>query len=203
MVLTAPSLQVSGLAKRVHDNTALRHKFEGLVTVNSDLQTNRRALTRHVATRWNTDHDCLEAHRLFRPVINQLTIDPRNNLLSFRLDEDQWELSEVVEAVLVVSLYRCITTSDPADADAVQIFDEPTKLFSKAEVPLISEALPMLVSMKEQLIGVREDESLRDIVRVAAQAAVVVLEKYLDLMMDSEMYLLAIGTCFLRRITSN
>ena len=52
------------------------------------------------------------------------------------------------------------------------MFNEPTKLFSQSQVPLIGDVLPMLDSIEKSMTLVRDDDDskLPDVVRVAAQA---------------------------------
>jgi len=77
----------------------------------------------------------------------------------------------------------------------MKIFNAPTKLFSKAEVPLIVEALPMLDAIEEALVHIRDDEEedLPNIIRVAAHAALLLLDKYFSLTDECEVYRIAIG----------
>ena len=80
----------------------------------------------------------------------------------------------------------------------LQVFDAPTKLFSTAQVPLITEVLPNLDAIEASMIRVRDepDAELLDVVRVAAQAALLLIEKYYTLMNECDLYIIAIGTCF-------
>ena len=79
-----------------------------------------------------------------------------------------------------------------------QIFDYPTKLFSEAEVPLIPEAIPMLVKIRWGLEKIRDDtDDLGNLLpspfRIAAQATLLLVNKYLDLMLNTELYIVATG----------
>jgi hypothetical protein len=67
-------------------------------------------------------------------------------------------------------------------------------LFSRAEVPLIYEVIPMLETMEHQLVAVREAGDLPNVIRIAAQAALLVISKYYALTDDNEVYRIAIGT---------
>jgi hypothetical protein len=75
------------------------------------------------------------------------------------------------------------------------VFDEPTKLFSQSQVPLITEVLPILDSIEQSMTLVRDDDDseLPDVVRVAAQAVLLLIDKYYSLMKDCELYVIAIG----------
>jgi hypothetical protein len=77
------------------------------------------------------------------------------------------------------------------------VFDEPTKLFSQSQVPLIVEVLPMLDSIEQSMNLVCDDEEseLPNVVRVAAQAVLILINKYYTLMKGTELYIIAIGKC--------
>jgi hypothetical protein len=77
------------------------------------------------------------------------------------------------------------------------VFDEMTKLFSQSQVPLIAEVLPMLDSIEKSMTLVRDDDDseLPNVVRVAAQAVLLLIDKYYRLMKDCELYVIAIGEC--------
>jgi hypothetical protein len=85
-------------------------------------------------------------------------------------------------------------------------------LFSKAEVPLIVDALPMLFHLKKSLQAVVRDQvqNIEDdiedddsdisssgetpaVIRIAAYAGVLLINKYLDLIWDCEIYVISIG----------
>lgn len=93
---------MAGLARRVHDNSVLKEKFDKLVDEDSSLPGNRRALTCRVPTRWNTDFACLFSHFYFRDIIEQLTAIPSLNLKTYRLSPEQWKMAEDVQEVLMV-----------------------------------------------------------------------------------------------------
>jgi hypothetical protein len=71
----------------------------------------------------------------------------------------------------------------------------PPSFFSRAEVPLIVEALPMLDAIEEALVHIRDDEEedLPNVIRVAAHAALLLLDKYFSLTDECEVYRIAIG----------
>jgi hypothetical protein len=62
-------------------------------------------------------------------------------------------------------------------------------------VPLIADVLPMLDSIEKSMTLVRDDDDseLPNVVRVAAQAALLLIDKYYSLMKDCELYVIAIG----------
>lgn len=77
-----------------------------------------------------------------------------------------------------------------------QIFDGPTKLFSQSQVPLIVDAVPILEAIEESMVAVRDDDDaeLPNVVRVAAQAALLLIDKYSIFTSDCELYQIAIGS---------
>jgi hypothetical protein len=99
-------------------------------------------------------------------------------------------------------------------------------LFSKAEVPLIVDALPMLFHLKESLEAVVRDQvqntedDIEDddsdtssssgetpaVIRIAAHAGVLLINKYLDLTWNCEIYIISIGALqyfFLSNLIAN
>jgi hypothetical protein len=100
-------LQVAGLARRVHDNSTLKEKFDNLVANDKDLSGDKTMLDRRVPTRWNSDLTCLDAHLYFRSPVEQLTGTAINKLQAYRLSEDQWNLAETLSAILEVTVLYC------------------------------------------------------------------------------------------------
>jgi hypothetical protein len=96
---------VAGLARRVHDSSPLKEKFDTLVTNDKDLPGDKTMLDRRVPTRWNSDLTCLDAHLYFRSPVEQLTGAAVNKLQAYRLSEDQWNLAEILSAILEVTIY--------------------------------------------------------------------------------------------------
>jgi hypothetical protein len=94
--------QVSGLARRVHDNSTLKEKFDTLVQNDNDLTGDKTALDRRVPTRWNADLTCLNAHLHFKSPIEQLTGAAINKLKAYRLSDEQWDLATTLSAILEV-----------------------------------------------------------------------------------------------------
>lgn len=81
-------------------------------------------------------------------------------------------------------------------------------LFSQAEVPLIVDALPMLFQIRDSLKAASLDQPQNDdddddssftsgetpaVIRIAAYAGMLLIEKYMDLTWDCEIYLIALG----------
>ncbi|KAF8237070.1 hypothetical protein L208DRAFT_1249224, partial [Tricholoma matsutake] len=127
---------------------------------------------------WNSDLTCLDAHLYFRSPVEQLTGAAINKLQAYQLSEDQWDLAETLSAVL-------------------EVFDGPTKLFSQSQVPLIADVIPMLDSIEQSMTLVHDDKELElpNVVCVAAQATLLLINKYYTLMKDCELYIIAIGKC--------
>ncbi|KAJ6555813.1 hypothetical protein B0H19DRAFT_862980, partial [Mycena capillaripes] len=161
--------KVAGLARRVHDSATLQSKFEKLVAANMDAGQ-KVALDRRVPTRWNSDLACLAAHVQFEIPVKQLTSD---GLEEYALTPAQWELAKQLCEVL-------------------EIFEDITRLFSQAEVPLVYEVIPMLECLEDKLTNVRNTASLPAVIRVAAIAALKVVGKYYALTDDCEVYRIAI-----------
>ncbi|KAH8108920.1 hypothetical protein DFH11DRAFT_1818298 [Phellopilus nigrolimitatus] len=161
--------KISGLAKKVHDSGTLKERFDNLVEANREFSGHKRTLDRRVSTRWKSEFACIEAHFFFRTVIEQLTGTAANKLQSFRLNDRQWFLAQ----------HLC---------DVLAIFDGPTKLFSKAEVPLIADTIPMLTKVHNALKRVCAADDVPAIVRVAAHAGELLCEKYSALTDECEAY---------------
>jgi hypothetical protein len=101
-MMVSIEFKVAGLARRVHDNSTLKEKFDTLVSNDKDLPGDKTALDRRVTTRWNSDLTCLNAHLYFRSPIEQLTGAAVNNLRAYRLSEEQWDLAETLSSILEV-----------------------------------------------------------------------------------------------------
>ena len=96
---------MAGLARRVHDSSPLKEKFDTLVTNDKDLPGDKTMLDCRVPTHWNSDLTCLDAHLYFRSPVEQLTGAAVNKLQAYRLSEDQWNLAEILSAILEVTIY--------------------------------------------------------------------------------------------------
>jgi hypothetical protein len=152
-------------------------------------------LDHRVSTQWNSDLTCLDAYLYFRSPVEQLTGAAINKLQAYRLSEDQWNLAETLSAILEVTVLYCFEQT--IDLIFLQVFEELTKLFSQSQVPLIAEVLPMLDSIEQSMNLVCDDEEseLSNVVCVAAQAVLILINKYYTLMKDTELYVIAIGKC--------
>ena len=76
---------------------------------------------------------------------------------------------------------------------ATQIFEKVSKRFSQAEVPLIYEVLPMLVRLRRDLQQMSDNSRLPNVIRIAAIAGLLVLDKYDARFQDTEVYRIALG----------
>ncbi|KAG9076095.1 hypothetical protein FRC06_009705, partial [Ceratobasidium sp. 370] len=77
------------------------------------------------------------------------------------------------------------------------VLEEPTLMFSQKETLLIHEALPSMYVMKFRLERMRDDadNDLHPITRVAAYSALTVVDKYIKLMEESDLYFMAVALC--------
>lgn len=96
-------IKVAGLARRVNDSPSLSNTFSEVVCGDPDLQGSLRALTRRVATRWNTDRAALNNHIYFKGPVQWLT-GSRRSLQKYALDPKQWDLAAELSSVLEVGL---------------------------------------------------------------------------------------------------
>ncbi|KAF9471507.1 hypothetical protein BDN70DRAFT_819934, partial [Pholiota conissans] len=171
--------RVCGLGRKVHDVGHLTERFKNMVSDDPEVAGTQRTLTRRVATRWNSDLKCLDAHFFFRNIVEQLTAIESLKLRAYQLSDDQWKMSEDVNEVLL-------------------LFDEPTRIFSTAETPLIVDVIPALEEAREGLIAARDDEEhdLSNIVRIACQASILLIDKYSTFTnFDCDIYVIAIAMC--------
>ena len=61
-------------------------------------------------------------------------------------------------------------------------------------MPLLAEAIPMLDNPKATMVNIQEAEAeLPNVIRVAAQAALLLIDKYFSLTDECELYQIAIG----------
>ncbi|KAI0028505.1 hypothetical protein K488DRAFT_58439 [Vararia minispora EC-137] len=172
--------KVSGLARKVHDSATLREALEQKISAHlPDTPTEQHTLTRRVPTRWNADFACMRSHLLFQNAVQELTGVTSNKLGAFRLTDSQWRLAEEVCSRLL------------------PLFDDLTRLFSHSNVPLIHEAVPMLMSLIKKLRRASLTDSLPAVSRVASRASEIMAQKYFDLLTDEcEVYIIAIGTLY-------
>lgn len=85
-------------------STVLKPEFERLVVSTPNLNTNKTALARRVATRWNSEYDCLDDHIILRAPVEALTGQSHLRLGIYRLSNTQWSLSKELRSLLKVIL---------------------------------------------------------------------------------------------------
>ncbi|KAJ3500635.1 hypothetical protein NLJ89_g9707 [Agrocybe chaxingu] len=175
--------RVAGLARRVHDASNLKERFDQMVKDDPALEGSQRSLTRRVPTRWNSDLDCLDSHFYFKDVVERLTAIASLKLSAYRLSEAQWKMAKDVVEVLL-------------------LFKTVTKVFSKAEVPLVVDVLPTLEEIREGLIAARDDDinDVSTVIQVACQAGLLLVDKYSTFAEDCEIYVIALVMCLDRKL---
>ncbi|KAF8994243.1 hypothetical protein BDQ17DRAFT_1251992, partial [Cyathus striatus] len=101
-------------------------------------------------------------------------------LTSYQLSANQWSLLKDL-------------------IDALEIFKEATDLFSQKDVPLIMDVLPIFFDIRLSLTDILMDKKnhICSILKVAAKAALLMVDKYTILTSESEVYYIAIGELFL------
>ena len=143
--------------------------------MNTAYMGQKHTLTLHNPTRWNNESECVGSHLSFRPEVEALTGQSSNKLGAFRLSILQWKIAEQLQELLL-------------------LFRGPTLLFSQKELPLISDVLTILENLELSLQAARDDKSAPACIRIAAQAGLFMIRKYLGLFDDCEVYAIAIGT---------
>jgi hypothetical protein len=97
-------LQVTGLAKKLHESPRLRAKFEEIIFNDvkaGKLKTHKTALDRRVPTRWNSDYQCLQSYKLLRNQVERLeSLEPELEI--YRLTPRQRELIDALIPLLHV-----------------------------------------------------------------------------------------------------
>ncbi|KAF8809717.1 hypothetical protein BYT27DRAFT_7222308 [Phlegmacium glaucopus] len=118
-----------------------------------------------------------ELQSSMRDSLAQRTGVTENKLKAYCLSEDQWDLAEDLQGSL----------------------SDLTELFSKADIPLVVEAVPMLLLLCSRLDMDSEENGLDcptpAVIHIASQAAVLLIEKYFDLLWDCDIYIIAIVMC--------
>lgn len=120
-------------------------------------------------------------------------------LKKYELTADQWDLAADVREVLLVQLSSKFLNLSLYSL-FIQLFDRITYIFSQADTPLIVDVLPCLEDLRAGLTAARDDEEhdVANVVRVACHASILLLEKYLGIIEDHDIYILAIGMCYLQ-----
>ncbi|CAE6424423.1 unnamed protein product [Rhizoctonia solani] len=170
---------ITGFAHQIHTVSTLYATFKSiLAAVKDSVSTKKEVPTKRVATRWNSDYACAETHLELRTPISIMTSNPTYKMSKYMLSVLQWEmLSELVGCLAV--------------------FYHLTLVHSQSCVPLIHEVIPDLLVLKFRLELMRDDvkHELKSVTRVAAQAALHVLDKYLKRLEESDIYWFAIVLC--------
>ncbi|KAI5983302.1 hypothetical protein EDC04DRAFT_2915048 [Pisolithus marmoratus] len=167
---------VSGLACHLHDSPSLQAEFEWIMNSLRPGGTNKTHLDHHVPTHWNSDFACLMAHFHFKDAIQILTQKEDLALEAYALTWSQWRLAEHLIPLL-------------------ELFDDLTLRFSQAEVPMIYEVIPMLKWLEHSMTCARDAAQEPSIIRIAAEAALLMIGKYYVLTDDNEVYQIAIVMC--------
>ncbi|KAG9081574.1 hypothetical protein FRC06_005502 [Ceratobasidium sp. 370] len=169
--------KVAGLANRAHKSAVVQHTFEEIVSKIPSLScSKRRTLARRMATRWNTEVECLRSHVHFRPAVKKLTADRNLSLKQYELTDAQWPLAETLISEL-------------------KAFERLTNVFSETQVPSIHQVVPALLKLQDRLRTSAGNSSLPPLLRVAAQASLAVFDKYMHLFEMSGIYWVALVMC--------
>ena len=99
-------MQVAGLARRVHDAPSTLGEAFAAILKTALVPDNRTSLSRRVATRWNSDFDCLDDHLVLQHVVETLTNRSDLKLQAYRLTSRQWDLAEELKDLLHVRPFR-------------------------------------------------------------------------------------------------
>ncbi|KAG2053089.1 hypothetical protein BDR06DRAFT_838249, partial [Suillus hirtellus] len=166
--------KVAGLACKVHDSTTLQEEFEKTVIYKHGKDSQKWHLDQCVPTCSNSNFACLCTHLHFKEEVRLFTT--QNNLLDYALIPAQWKLANHLVPVL-------------------EIFNEVTNLFLKANVPLIYEVIPMLEHLEHSLDQIYNAKNKPPVIQIATQAALQVVGKYYALTDDNEVCCIAVIMC--------
>ncbi|KAF8593277.1 hypothetical protein BDV93DRAFT_447095, partial [Ceratobasidium sp. AG-I] len=170
---------ISGLSHSVHKSATAYTAFLDIRSMCKDsISTDIEVPSKRVATRWNSDLQCAESHWALRAPIEMMTANSRYNMGKYRLSPDQWDLLN--------EMCQCL-----------KVFKEPTLIFSQKETALIHEVIPSMDLLKFRLELIRDDVGhvLHPVTRVAANVALTVLDKYFNIMRESDVYWMATVLC--------
>ncbi|CAE6452312.1 unnamed protein product [Rhizoctonia solani] len=177
--------KASGFANRIHASGTLQAAFAERRNACKDLLSTQKEMpTQQVATRWGSAAACGRTHEELRMVVEMMTSNTTHKLGECQMSMPQWDILEDVN--------KCL-----------EVFDEPTHVHSQKGVPLIHLAIPDMHTLKFRLelmrdgavINPRTGQPPRLVIRVAAYAALNVLNKYLRLLEASDIYWLVIALC--------
>ena len=183
-----------GLARRLRDSPTLQEAFERYLEVKraqaGSQKSTKTRLDCRVPTRWNSDCTCLSTHMELYPEMRGFIQDPDNNLKHYFLNTEQVKLAEHLCEALLVSVPNHNYLSY---LPCAQIFKDISDRFSQAEVPLAYEVIPMLEGLEHELQNLQNDCEVPDMIRIAAQAALIMVGKYYALTDDCEVYRISIS----------
>ncbi|KAF9234388.1 hypothetical protein BU15DRAFT_79069 [Melanogaster broomeanus] len=118
----------------------------------------------------------MKTHLEFKEAIKILTGKEKLGLEAFALSREQWKIAEDLASVL-------------------ELFNNLTLRFSQANVPLVYEVIPMLECLEHSMTLVRDASNELSVIRIAAEAALIMIGKYYALTDDNEVYRIAIAMC--------
>ncbi|KAG9092375.1 hypothetical protein FRC06_000123 [Ceratobasidium sp. 370] len=197
VVVTAPELReaqellskINGFAHDILTSSTLEPMFISLCNSckqAGSIKTQKTLPSAYVSTRWNSQRDTGKTHLELKTPIEVVTARTDLELKKHRLSPTGWELLEEV-------------------CQCLEVLDAMTQMFSQKNTVLIHEALPSMHVVKFRLERMRDDTNniLRPITRVAAYSALLVVNKYLRLMEESDLYLMAVAMCPVRQMLHN
>jgi hypothetical protein len=176
--------------------------FQEQVDADKELKTDQRTLQRRVLIRWNSDLTCISSVVVLKDPIQHFTGQDSNKCAAYRLTDSQWKLLHQLEDLLMVRADDPFTSA-MLTLLYLQLFEPLTLRFSQKGIPLIAEVLDDLDQLEDALVKVRDTvwwpaaggirDDVPEIIRVAAQAALLVLNKYHSLFDKCKIYPIAIG----------
>ncbi|CAE6426196.1 unnamed protein product [Rhizoctonia solani] len=172
--------KITEFATKVHGKDHLFQRFKAIRTsLNEMIKSDKEVPTKYVATSWNAYLYCAQTHCELRPVIDVMTnttTNGKDDMQLYRLSPTQWDMLNEMRWCL-------------------KIFEDLTLFFSRKETVLIHEVIPRLQLLRRQLELMRDDSSLFEVTRVAAEAALDVHAKYFELMRESFIPWVAVVMC--------
>ncbi|EUC59033.1 hypothetical protein RSOL_293340 [Rhizoctonia solani AG-3 Rhs1AP] len=178
--------KAAGFANQIHGSGTLRAMFTDIRNACKSsglLNTEKEVPMQRVVTRWGADAACANTHLELRPVVEAMTSRPGLKLSKFHSSSTQWDM-----------LDEC--------GECLQIFEEAPHVHSQTGVALIHQVILHILLMIFRLGLIRDavhDPTTEQppllVSRVAAVAAIHVLNKYLKLLEAAHIYWLAIVLC--------
>ncbi|CAE6474836.1 unnamed protein product [Rhizoctonia solani] len=196
--------KAAGFANKIHASGTMLATFAEYQHACRNLLTTKKEVpTQLVVTRWGAAAACGKTHEEFRTVVDMMTSKPGLGLTDFDMPTGQWDMLIDANECLQVSLSSQLFKFEVFISFFLEVFEEATHAHSHTGVPLVHEAIPHLLTMKFRLelmrdgnvINPRTSQPPRLVIRVAACAALNVLNKYLKLLEAADIYWLAIVLC--------